>query len=66
MTVMAIAAMNQIRLPAFRVKLKPGATIGILSEAGCPGIAEPALVLLPRKQEPGATSLVGLVRFCWL
>lgn len=39
---------------SFRVKLKSGATIGILSEAGCPGIADPGQALVAVAQEAGA------------
>lgn len=34
--------------------LKKGATIGIISEAGCPGIADPGQLLVAKAQEMGA------------
>jgi 16S rRNA (cytidine1402-2'-O)-methyltransferase len=45
----------------FRKKLKEGKTIGILSEAGCPGIADPGQLLISVAQEENATirPLVG-------
>ena len=45
----------------FRKKLKQGKTIGILSEAGCPGIADPGQVLVSVAQEENANirPLVG-------
>lgn len=45
----------------FRTKLNEGATIGILSEAGCPGIADPGQLLTAIAHETGATvhPLVG-------
>lgn len=45
----------------FRKKLKAGKTIGILSEAGCPGIADPGQILVSVAQEENATirPLVG-------
>ncbi|HTR31640.1 MAG TPA: SAM-dependent methyltransferase [Puia sp.] len=46
---------------AFRAALARGATIGILSEAGCPGIADPGQLLTAIAHEAGATvrPLVG-------
>lgn len=46
---------------AFRAALKNNSTIGILSEAGCPGIADPGQLLIALAQESGATvrPLVG-------
>jgi 16S rRNA (cytidine1402-2'-O)-methyltransferase len=38
----------------FREKIKKGSTIGILSEAGCPGIADPGQLLIGIAQECGA------------
>ncbi|MBS1934117.1 MAG: SAM-dependent methyltransferase [Bacteroidetes bacterium] len=38
----------------FRKKLKAGRTIGILSEAGCPGIADPGQILVSVAQEEKA------------
>lgn len=38
----------------FRKKLKEGKTIGILSEAGCPGIADPGQILISVAQEEDA------------
>jgi 16S rRNA (cytidine1402-2'-O)-methyltransferase len=45
----------------FRTRLNEGATIGILSEAGCPGIADPGQLLVAIAHETGATvrPLVG-------
>lgn len=39
---------------AFRLALQAGATIGILSEAGCPGIADPGQLLVAEAQAMGA------------
>jgi 16S rRNA (cytidine1402-2'-O)-methyltransferase len=46
---------------SFRAALARGATIGILSEAGCPGIADPGQLLTAIAHETGATvrPLVG-------
>jgi 16S rRNA (cytidine1402-2'-O)-methyltransferase len=46
---------------AFRAALARGATVGILSEAGCPGIADPGQLLTAIAHESGATirPLVG-------
>ena len=48
-------------LNTFRTKINEGATIGILSEAGCPGIADPGQLLTAIAHEIGATvhPLVG-------
>ena len=45
----------------FRQKLKEGRTIGLISEAGCPGIADPGQFLTAIAHETGATvrPLVG-------
>jgi 16S rRNA (cytidine1402-2'-O)-methyltransferase len=45
----------------FRQKLKEGRTIGLISEAGCPGIADPGQLLTAIAHETGATvrPLVG-------
>jgi len=45
----------------FRSKLKEGKNIGIISEAGCPGIADPGQLLVATAQEMNATikPLVG-------
>lgn len=42
-------------------KLKAGKTIGIISEAGCPGIADPGQILIETAHQQGATikPLVG-------
>jgi 16S rRNA (cytidine1402-2'-O)-methyltransferase len=37
----------------FRIKLKEGKVIGILSEAGCPGVADPGQILVRVAQEEG-------------
>src|SRR5580693_6980474 len=39
---------------AFKEKLKEGKTIGILSEAGCPGVADPGQLLVSIAQEHAA------------
>jgi len=46
---------------AFRQKLKEGKTIGLISEAGCPGIADPGQLLTEAAHQAGATvrPLVG-------
>lgn len=46
---------------AFRQKLKAGLTIGLISEAGCPGIADPGQLLTAVAHEAGASvrPLVG-------
>ncbi|RYZ00244.1 MAG: SAM-dependent methyltransferase [Chitinophagaceae bacterium] len=46
---------------AFLQAMKEGKTIGILSEAGCPGVADPGQLLVALAQEAGATvrPLVG-------
>ena len=48
-------------LNAFAQHLKNGSTIGILSEAGCPGIADPGQLLVAKAQEMNVTvkPLVG-------
>jgi len=45
----------------FRQKLKEGKTIGLISEAGCPGIADPGQILTEAAHQAGATvrPLVG-------
>lgn len=49
------------QLAAFKQKLKEGKNIGIISEAGCPGIADPGQILVAAAQEMEATvkPLVG-------
>jgi 16S rRNA (cytidine1402-2'-O)-methyltransferase len=46
---------------AFRQKLKEGKTIGLISEAGCPGIADPGQLLTEAAHQAGAAvrPLVG-------
>jgi len=48
-------------LQQFEATLKAGRNIGILSEAGCPGVADPGQLLVARAQALGATikPLVG-------
>jgi 16S rRNA (cytidine1402-2'-O)-methyltransferase len=48
-------------LHAFSAAVKNGSTVGILSEAGCPGIADPGQILVAKAQEMGANiqPLVG-------
>lgn len=41
-------------LPVFRKKIKEGRTIGIISEAGCPGIADPGQLLIAVAHEMNA------------
>ena len=47
--------------PIFRQKIREGKNIGIVSEAGCPGVADPGQALVLIAQEAGATvrPLVG-------
>lgn len=49
------------QLSAFRKKIKEGRIIGIISEAGCPGVADPGQVLIAAAQEMNAVvkPLVG-------
>lgn len=53
-------AENEV-LQAFRNKIKERKTIGIISEAGCPGVADPGQLLIAAAQEMNATvvPLVG-------
>jgi 16S rRNA (cytidine1402-2'-O)-methyltransferase len=53
-------AENEV-LNAFRQKIKEDKNIGIISEAGCPGIADPGQILIAAAQEMNATikPLVG-------
>jgi 16S rRNA (cytidine1402-2'-O)-methyltransferase len=53
-------AENEV-LSSFRQKITAGKNIGIISEAGCPGIADPGQILIAVAQEMGATvkPLVG-------
>lgn len=48
-------------LHAFSAAIKSGFHVGILSEAGCPGIADPGQILVAKAQEMGANiqPLVG-------
>lgn len=48
-------------IPVFRSFLQEGKTIGIISDAGCPGIADPGQVLVAAAHAAGATvkPLVG-------
>jgi 16S rRNA (cytidine1402-2'-O)-methyltransferase len=57
----AIHQLEPETLSTFRAALARGATIGILSEAGCPGIADPGQLLTAIAHETGATvrPLVG-------
>lgn len=56
-----IGKAEQEVVQAFRDRLKAGKTIGIISEAGCPGVADPGQILVGAAQEMGAvvTPLVG-------
>ena len=53
-------AENEV-LQTFRQKIKDGKNIAIISEAGCPGIADPGQILIAAAQEMDATikPLVG-------
>lgn len=53
-------AENEV-MAAFKQKIKDGKNIGIISEAGCPGIADPGQILIAAAQEMNATikPLVG-------
>src|SRR5579863_6603026 len=57
----AIHKLEPETLSTFRAALAAGKTIGILSEAGCPGIADPGQLLIAIAHETGATvrPLVG-------
>jgi 16S rRNA (cytidine1402-2'-O)-methyltransferase len=57
----AIHKLEPETLDTFRAALTAGKTIGILSEAGCPGIADPGQLLIAIAHENGATvrPLVG-------
>jgi 16S rRNA (cytidine1402-2'-O)-methyltransferase len=46
-------AENEV-LDKFQLAIKQGKNIGIVSEAGCPGIADPGQVLVAKAQEMGA------------
>lgn len=52
-------AENEV-LQTFRNKIKEGKTIGIISEAGCPGVADPGQLLIAAAQEMNA-AVVPLV-----
>ncbi len=56
-----IGKAEQDLVQAFRNSLKAGKTIGIISEAGCPGVADPGQILVGAAQEMGAVvaPLVG-------
>jgi 16S rRNA (cytidine1402-2'-O)-methyltransferase len=41
-------------LPVFKERLKEGKNIGIISEAGCPGVADPGQLLVAAAQEMNA------------
>ena len=57
----AIHKAEQEALPAFISHNKKGDTIGIISEAGCPGVADPGQILIEAGQQHNATikPLVG-------
>lgn len=46
---------NEASGPVFRQKIKEGKTIGIISEAGCPGVADPGQALIAIAQEMKVT-----------
>jgi 16S rRNA (cytidine1402-2'-O)-methyltransferase len=56
-----IGKAEQEVVQAFRACLNEGKTIGIISEAGCPGVADPGQILVGAAQEMGVvvTPLVG-------
>lgn len=49
-------AENEV-LQQFTSQLKAGKSIGIVSESGCPGIADPGQILIQKAQQMGATVL---------
>jgi len=57
----AIHKVEEEQLIIFRQKIKEAKNIAIISEAGCPGIADPGQILVAAAQEMGATvkPLVG-------
>ncbi|MFT3979931.1 MAG: SAM-dependent methyltransferase [Ferruginibacter sp.] len=57
----AIHKAEEEQLAQFRSKIKEGKTIAIISEAGCPGIADPGQLLIAAAQEMNCTikPLVG-------
>ncbi|WP_346238671.1 SAM-dependent methyltransferase [Niabella insulamsoli] len=57
----AIGKAEKEVLASFKQKLKEGKTIGIISEAGCPGVADPGQLLIAAAQELDAkvVPLVG-------
>ncbi len=57
----AIHKAEEQQKDAFRKLLQRGLTIGIISEAGCPGVADPGQILVEAAQEMGAVvkPLVG-------
>lgn len=57
----AIHGREEEALPSFRQRLKEGKIIGIVSDAGCPGVADPGQLLIAEAQEMGVTikPLVG-------
>lgn len=50
----AIHKAEQEAIAAFKQKLAEGKTIGIISEAGCPGVADPGQLLIAAAQEMNA------------
>jgi 16S rRNA (cytidine1402-2'-O)-methyltransferase len=50
----AIHKAEEEAIAVFKQKLKEGKTIGIISEAGCPGIADPGQLLIAAAQEMNA------------
>ena len=47
----AIHKMEQEQISNFREKIKEGKNIAIISEAGCPGIADPGQILVREAQQ---------------
>ena len=50
----AIHKAEKEMLPVFRKRIKEGRTIGIISEAGCPGIADPGQLLIAAAHDMNA------------
>ena len=47
----AIHKAEEEQLQSFKEKIKEGKNIGIISEAGCPGVADPGQILIAAAQE---------------
>lgn len=57
----AMHGQEEALIPVFRQRIQEGKIIGIVSDAGCPGVADPGQVLIAEAQELNATikPLVG-------